>query len=65
MATGIDSQDGADHLADRRLSGVPAGAPPLGRAAGPILAGDGLADDIAGRVLARRNEAANRPKVVR
>ena len=65
IATGIDSQDAADHLADRRLSGVPAGPPPMGRVAQPILAGDALADDIASRVLARLDEAASKRKPVR
>ena len=60
IATGIDSQDAADHLADRRLSGVAAGPPPLGRVASPILAGEGLADEIASRVLARMAEASEK-----
>ena len=60
IATGIDSQDAADHLADRRLSGVAAGPPPLGRVASPILAGEGLADEIAIRVLARMAEASEK-----
>lgn len=62
IATGIDSQDAADQLADRRLSGVPAGPPPMARRAGdgrsptttsPMLAGDALAEDIAERVAQR------------
>ena len=65
IATGIDSQDAADHLADRRLSGVPAGPPPIGRVAAPILAGEGLADDIADRVLARLREADGKRRSVR
>ena len=65
IATGIDSQDAADHLADRRLSGVAAGPPPMGRVAGPILAGEGLADDIADRVLARLREADAKRRSVR
>jgi carbonic anhydrase len=60
IATGIDSQDAADHLADRRLSGVAAGPPPLGRVASPILAGEGLADEIASRVIARMAEASEK-----
>jgi len=39
IATGIDSQDAAGHLADRRLSGVPAGPPPLERAGGRANSG--------------------------
>ena len=65
IATGIDSQDAADHLADRRLSGVPAGPPPLGRVGSPILAGESLADEIAERVYARLNEATARRKTTR
>jgi carbonic anhydrase len=65
LASGIDSQEAADQLAYRRLSGVPAGPPPHGRVGAPILAGDGLADDIAARVFARINEAANKRKVAR
>jgi carbonic anhydrase len=72
IATGIDSQEAADGLAERRLSGVPAGPPP--RAAGarppvagdlrsaPVLASDELADSIAQRVaerLAALGSAAN------
>ncbi len=60
VATGIDSQDAADHLADRRLSGVAAGPPPIGRVAAPILAGDALADEIANRVIARMAEASEK-----
>ncbi len=30
LATGIDSEEAADRLAERRLSGVPAGPPPMG-----------------------------------
>jgi carbonic anhydrase len=33
LATGIDSQESADELAERRLSGVPAGPPPRARSA--------------------------------
>lgn len=62
VATGIDSQEAADQLAERRLSGVPAGPPPMARRAGdalagspvaPVLAGDTLADQIAERVAER------------
>jgi len=54
IATGIDCQDAAEHLADRRKSGVPAGPPPVaGAFRGPVLAGDELADAIATRVAAR------------
>jgi carbonic anhydrase len=54
VATGIDSQEAADALAARRLSGVPAGPPPLaGRSNTPVLAGDELADAIASRVAQR------------
>lgn len=54
IATGVDSQEGADMLAQRRQSGVPAGPPPiLGRMASPIMAGDELADQIAQRVMDR------------
>ncbi|WP_309670280.1 carbonic anhydrase [Gemmatimonas sp.] len=60
LATGIDSQDAADHLADRRLSGVAAGPPPIGRVAAPILAGESLADEIAMRVIARMSEASEK-----
>jgi carbonic anhydrase len=65
LATGIDSQDAADHLANRRLSGVAAGPPPLDRVSAPILAGDGLADDIADRVIARINAASEKRKLSR
>jgi carbonic anhydrase len=65
LATGIDSQDAADHLAERRLSGVPAGPPPVGRMAGPILAGEGLADEIADRVFERLNEVSIRRRAGR
>jgi carbonic anhydrase len=60
LATGIDSQDAADHLADRRLSGVAAGPPPIGRVVAPILAGESLADEIAIRVIARMAEASEK-----
>jgi carbonic anhydrase len=70
IATGIDSQEAADQLADRRLSGVPAGPPPMARRSGdgtstpsvrtPMLASDELADSIAARV-AERLVAAARP----
>ena len=54
VATGIDCQDAADHLADMRKSGVPAGPPPVaGRFPSPMLAGDELADVIAARVAAQ------------
>jgi carbonic anhydrase len=54
IATGVDSQEGADQLAQRRQSGVPAGPPPImGRMASPIMAGDELADQIAQRVMDR------------
>lgn len=54
IATGVDSQEGADMLAQRRQSGVPAGPPPImGRMANPIMAGDELADQIAQRVMDR------------
>jgi carbonic anhydrase len=54
IATGVDSQEAADQLAARRLSGVPAGPPPLaGRMSSPITAGDELADAIASRVAER------------
>ena len=54
IATGIDSQEAADGLAQRRQSGVPAGPPPvMGRLAQPLLAGDELADQIAKRVMDR------------
>jgi carbonic anhydrase len=72
IAIGIDSQEAADRLAERRLSGVPAGPPPLpgGPRASvtaqpsstPVLASDELADSIAERVaerLARIGAAAN------
>jgi len=62
IATGIDSQEAADGLANRRLSGVPMGPPPPGRVASPILAGDGLADTIAARVVARLGEAGDKGK---
>ena len=52
IATGIDCQEAADRLAERRLSGVPAGPPPIaGHMTPPVLAGDELADAIAQRVL--------------
>ncbi len=38
---------------------MPAGPPPLGRVASPILAGEGLADEIAERVFARLTEAGD------
>lgn len=51
IATGIDCQEAAEHLADRRKSGVPAGPPPVaGAMRGPVLAGEELADAIASRV---------------
>jgi carbonic anhydrase len=54
IATGVDSQEAADGLAQRRQSGVPAGPPPImGRLANPILVGDELADQIAKRVMDR------------
>lgn len=54
IATGVDSQEAADGLAQRRMSGVPAGPPPiLGRMSNPVLAGDELADQIANRVMER------------
>ncbi len=65
IATGIDSQDAAEHLADRRLSGVAAGPPPIGRVSSPILAGESLADDIAARVMARLSEAADKKQILR
>jgi carbonic anhydrase len=61
VATGVDSQEAADQLAARRLSGVPAGPPPMaGRLPQPMLAGDELADAIASRV-AQRLAAAPAP----
>jgi carbonic anhydrase len=54
IATGIDSQEAADQLARLRLSGVPAGPPPMARGGpAPLLAGDELADAIAARVAQR------------
>jgi carbonic anhydrase len=54
IATGVDCQEAADALAQRRMSGVPAGPPPImGRMANPVLAGDELADQIAQRVMDR------------
>jgi carbonic anhydrase len=54
IATGVDCQEAADALAQRRQSGVPAGPPPiLGRMSAPVLAGDELADQIARRVMER------------
>jgi carbonic anhydrase len=63
VATAIDSQEAADQLAERRLSGVPAGPPPIPGGGGhqvglapssaPVLASDELADSIAARVAAR------------
>lgn len=54
IATGVDCQEAADALAQRRQSGVPAGPPPiLGRMSTPVLAGDELADQIAQRVMER------------
>jgi carbonic anhydrase len=59
IATGIDSQEAADQLAAQRLSGVPAGPPPLaGHGPTPILAGDELADAIADRVALRLGSSA-------
>ncbi len=56
IATGVDSQEAADQLAARRLSGVPAGPPPMiGRLSQPVLAGDELAEVIAARVAERLN----------
>jgi len=56
IATGVDSQEAADALAQRRQSGVPAGPPPvMGRLTQPVLAGDALADAIAQRVMDRLN----------
>jgi carbonic anhydrase len=54
IATGVDCQEAADGLAQRRQSGVPAGPPPImGRMSNPVLAGDELADQIASRVMDR------------
>lgn len=54
IATGVDCQEAADALAQRRQSGVPAGPPPImGRMASPVLVGDELADQIASRVMER------------
>jgi carbonic anhydrase len=62
VATGIDSQEAADRLADLRQSGVPSGPPPVARRAGdtrspspstPMLASDELAESIAARVAER------------
>ncbi|BAH39387.1 MAG TPA: carbonic anhydrase [Gemmatimonas aurantiaca] len=53
VATSIDSQEAADLLAARRLSGVPAGPPPMTRNATPPLSSDDLADSIAHRVAER------------
>jgi carbonic anhydrase len=54
IATGIDCQEAADALAQRRQSGVPAGPPPImARMATPSMAGDDLADAIAQRVMDR------------
>ncbi|MFO0093945.1 MAG: carbonic anhydrase [Gemmatimonadaceae bacterium] len=56
IATGVDSQEAADALAQRRQSGVPAGPPPvMGRLTQPVRAGDALADAIAQRVMDRLN----------
>jgi carbonic anhydrase len=61
IAIGIDSQEAADRLAERRLSGVPAGPPPMQGtrsvapppSSAPVLASDELADSIAERVAER------------
>ncbi len=59
VATGIDSQEAADQLAARRLSGVPAGPPPMAnRVPQAVLAGDELAEAIAARVAQRLTAAA-------
>ncbi len=63
IATGIDSQDAADHLADRRLSGVAAGPPPIGRVPTPILAGDGLADELLTEAAEAVEAAEKKPTV--
>jgi carbonic anhydrase len=58
IATGIDSQEMADQLAQRRQSGVPAGPPPImGRFAPSNMAGEDLADAIATRVMERMGAA--------
>lgn len=62
LATGIDSQEAADALAARRMSGVPAGPPPLARANPAILAGEELADAIAARVAQRLGGAVGNGK---
>jgi carbonic anhydrase len=54
IATGVDSQEAADQLAEQRLSGVPAGPPPTApraahRAASAAAASDGPADPVATR----------------
>jgi carbonic anhydrase len=54
IATGVDSQEAADQLAEQRLSGVPAGPPPTApraahRAASAAAASDGSADPVATR----------------
>lgn len=63
IATGVDSQEAADQLAARRLSGVPAGPPPMvGRLSQPVLAGDELAEVIAARVAERLNATPTVPR---
>jgi carbonic anhydrase len=52
IATGVDSQEAADQLAEQRLSGVPAGPPPTApraapRAASVTASGDGSGDTVA------------------
>lgn len=66
IATCVDSQEAADQLAARRLSGVPAGPPPLSsRSTSPAgLGNDELAEAIAQRV-ADRLAAAGIPKLPR
>ena len=62
LATGVDSQEAADALADRRMSGTPAGPPARGAATpgAPVLAGDALAEQIAARVAERLAAAGAR-----
>ncbi|MDF1501365.1 carbonic anhydrase [Roseisolibacter sp. H3M3-2] len=73
LATAIDSPAAADELAARRLSGVPAGPPPMTRRAGDgtaaspaaeSLASDELVDRIAARVVERLAADGGRPPLV-
>lgn len=59
IATGIDCQEAADQLAARRLSGVPAGPPPM--AGRGVVGGEAFADAVANRVAERITGTHQKP----